>query len=86
MDRLAGVFGKGADKPIAADEAGLPPPGISTAGALPVPAQPVAQPEAPKADEKADDGKKKRGFWARLFGTGKDDTKKDDKKKKPGGG
>ena len=93
MDRVAGLFGKDNDgKPLAADDAGLPPAGISTTGALPPASPPSAaapkdEKTGEKADEKAEDGKKKRGFWSKLFGTGKDkkDDKKDDKKK-PGGG
>ena len=91
MDRLAGLLGKDADKPVAADEAGLPPAGTSTTGAQPVPTPAAAQQEEQKKEEaRADEGKKKRGFWAKVFGVGKDDKKKDEKKddpkKKPGGG
>jgi hypothetical protein len=89
MDRLAGLFGKDGEKPVAADQAGLPPAGVSTTGATPPPAAPAVQPEEKKKDEKADEGnKKKRGFWSKLFGVGKDKDDKDKKndKKKPGGG
>ena len=51
-------------------------------------AEPAAQPEARRDDDDEDDRpqarepeKKKRGFWARVFGRGKD--KNDDKKKDP---
>ena len=103
FDRIAGVFGKDSDTPpVAADVAGLPPPAsVSTSGALP-PGSPVARPTAPERDKDGKDDKdekveqpKKRGFWSKVFGRGKDDDKKDDKKKdeqkpaekkKPGGG
>ncbi len=87
LDRFAGLFGKDG-KPVAADEAGLPPAGVSTSGTLPPPAAGASTPAAEekdkdKKDEKTEDGKKKRGFWAKVFGVGKD---KKDEKKKPGGG
>ena len=88
IDRLAGIFGaEGDEKPVNAGEVGLP------AGALPpppsgapaatsgqtTPAQPADQAQ-PKEDEK----KKKRGFWSRIFGRGKDeDKKKPEPPKKP---
>ncbi len=94
MDRLAGLFGKGGDTPVDANAVGLP--GVSTSGTMPAPPVPPAAESGVREDDKAadgkktDDGKKKRGFWSRLFGVGKDgdkkDDTKDDKKKKPGGG
>jgi penicillin-binding protein 1A len=91
FDRLAGVFGKDSDAPppVPAAEAGLPaPPAAGTTGVGPAPPA-TARPEASK-EEKVEEPKK-RGFWSKLFGRGKDDPKKDDKKKpdekkKPGGG
>jgi membrane peptidoglycan carboxypeptidase len=92
LDRLAGVFGAGDEpRPVSAEEVGLPAPAPTrTTGPMtapPAPAAPSARPpaEAP-APTKAEEPKKKRGFWSRLFGK---DDKKDDKKKadpkKPGG-
>jgi hypothetical protein len=88
MDRLAAVFGGNSEKPVAAEHMGLPQ--IGTSGA-PIPPAPL--PDAPGAvvntDGKAEEPKKKRGFWAKVFG-GKDQKndaqKPDEKKKKPGGG
>jgi penicillin-binding protein 1A len=91
LDRFAGVFGVNPSSaaPVPADQAGLPAPApASTSGA---PAPPVSanaqapvtggvQPEQPK--------KKKRGFWARVFGRGDDGKEKEpqqDPKKKGGG-
>jgi 1A family penicillin-binding protein len=99
LDRLAGVFGAGDNShPVAAEDLGLPPANPArTSGVTPPPptgaaARPGEAPEPPKVEEP----KKKRGFWARVFGKGdkkeeeKKDEKKDDKKKpepkKPGGG
>ena len=98
LDRLAGLFGKDSDAPAPADAAGLPPySGTATSGSVPQNRPPAAQPAAPApqpraepappaSDERAAEPKKKRGFWSRVFGVGKD--KKDDnkdEKKKPGG-
>ncbi len=102
MDRLAGLFGKGGDTPVDAAAVGLP--GVSTSGTMPAPPSVPSAGKAAKAkdtaeagkngkdgkDEKTGDdaGKKKRGFWAKLFGVGKDDKDKkaEAAKKKPGGG
>ena len=100
LDRLAGIFGKDSGVPVSADASGVPLPGaVSTSGA-PTPAPSVENKEDAKKDEgkdeKVEDGKKKRGFWGRLFGRGDDDKKKKEeedrkkeeerRKKKPGGG
>jgi membrane peptidoglycan carboxypeptidase len=78
LDRLAGVFGKDNHLPIPADSTGLPmPPAMSTSGNVPAPA---ADKEHAKSDERpADEPKKKRGFWSRVFGG---DKKSDEDKKK----
>jgi penicillin-binding protein 1A len=52
----------------------VPPPGVRPAEL------PPRQPEAAQQEEP----KKKRGFWSKVFGIGKDNKKKD-QKKKPGG-
>jgi penicillin-binding protein 1A len=84
MDRLAGIFGggEGDEKPVDASEVGLP------TGALPAPASSAgapakAEPAEARREEtvKEEEPKKKRGFWSRLFGRGKDDDKK--KKEEP---
>jgi penicillin-binding protein 1A len=77
-DRLAGIFGKDVGTPVSVDQVGLPPPSASTAG---TPAHPtVAQTDPSTQETKAEEPKKKRGFWGRIFGGGGDD-KKDQKKK-----
>jgi penicillin-binding protein 1A len=73
-------------------DASLPP--TATSGRrLPEPAAPVYRPTLPPSqpeEVRPEEPKKKRGFWARVFGIDKKDTKKDNKKKeekkKPGGG
>jgi 1A family penicillin-binding protein len=69
LGALASAFGAGheAPAPPTAAETGLP---AETADAA-LPSRPVVQPEPPA---------KKRGFWSRLFGRGKDKDKDDDKK------
>ena len=87
LDRLAGVFGKDNHAPpVPADEAGPSVPSVS-GSRPPSPAPPAAQPSAksepPPAPATAEEPKKKRGFWSRVFGIGKD--KKQEDPKKPGG-
>jgi penicillin-binding protein 1A len=70
MTKIAGLFGSG-DKPQVPSVAntGLPPTPTSTTGSVVAPEQPVPEvaPEAPP---------KKRGFWSRVFGIGRNDEKK----------
>jgi penicillin-binding protein 1A len=83
LDRLAGAFGIEHGTPVSADAANLPtPPTASTSGAVPPPA--ATAPGAAAEQQKVEEPKKKRGFWARIFGRGKDDKDKDkdDKPKK----
>jgi penicillin-binding protein 1A len=81
MTKIAGLFGAGDHPPPPqVPRADLPPPpAAATSGTAPEPA-PVAAaaPEPPK---------KKRGFWSRLFGIGRDDDdrKRDERQKKKGG-
>ena len=76
FDRVAGMFGKDGEQPVAAETAGLPPTdpaarptsGVVTGGTLPD-EQRAGAPEEPK---------KKRGFWSKVFGRkDKDDRDKD---------
>jgi penicillin-binding protein 1A len=86
LDALAGVFGKDSGPPpMPVGATGLPstpPPAHSTATT----GAPAAKP-APAEAEPAPQ-QKKRGFWSRIFGGGrdkdddKDDKKKDDERKK----
>jgi penicillin-binding protein 1A len=76
MTKIAGLFGAGQDHPAppTVRDAGLPPAPAATTGTAPeapTPAPSVA-PEPPK---------KKRGFWSRLFGIGKDDDRKNEDRK-----
>ena len=88
---LAGIFGKDHHTaPISSDQAGIPTaPG--TAGTVPTfPGGATAKaspPEKAKEEATTEEPKKKRGFWSRVFGAGKDKEKekKSDERKKPGG-
>jgi penicillin-binding protein 1A len=76
LTKLAGMFGA-ADKPPAPTidhPANLPPAPAATAGSTPA-ADDAPAPEPPK---------KKRGFWSKLFGVGKDDDKDKEKEPRPG--
>jgi penicillin-binding protein 1A len=88
FERIAGAFGKDSSTPTDAADAGLEPPARSTTGALPgtvVPA-PKGAPARSADVKKEEPDEKKRGFWSKLFGRGKDDDKKKpEEKKKPGG-
>jgi hypothetical protein len=87
MTKIAGFFGaQDHPAPPTAHDAGLPPAPAATSGTAPEPTPvPAATPEPPK---------KKRGFWSKLFGIGKDDRKderksderkRDERDKKKGG-
>jgi 1A family penicillin-binding protein len=89
LDRLAGVFGKDNHAPaLPAGEVGLSVPpvaGTTSPASKPPVTQPTVtsgqnQPSAP-----TEEPKKKRGFWSRVFGIGKDKDKKQEEPKKPGG-
>jgi penicillin-binding protein 1A len=82
LDALAGVFGKDAGPPpVPVDAAGLPArtAGTKTSGA-PAPETPAAAAPSSSSEnaEKAEEPKK-RGFWSRVFGIGRD--RDDDRKK-----
>ncbi|HMF95268.1 MAG TPA: PBP1A family penicillin-binding protein [Vicinamibacterales bacterium] len=74
MTKVAGLFGGSQDKPAPphVEEPAVAPVSTPTASAEPAPVSADVPPEAPK---------KKRGFWSRLFGIGKDDAH--DNKKNP---
>ncbi len=63
-DRLAGVFGKEVGVPVSAEDVGLPPVAASTSGTSPNGS--VAPAESAR-DVKAEEPKKKRGFWGRSL-------------------
>jgi penicillin-binding protein 1B len=86
IDALAGVFGKDRNPaPVPVDAAGLPAASVgkSTTGA-PAPASAAPAPPPEKAVEKPEEPKK-RGFWSRIFGGGRDrdkDKKEEEEQKK----
>jgi hypothetical protein len=91
LERLASVFGHEGRPPVPAEEAGVPAPRSTPTAGSPVP---FPSPPPPRASVKAEENepqnappKKKRGFWSRVFGTGKDEKNRpnDEQKKKPGG-
>jgi penicillin-binding protein 1A len=91
LDRLAGIFGKDTHAtPVSSDQAGIPSaPG--TSGTLPTPpgggTVRSAPPDKGKDETATEEPKKKRGFWSRVFGVGKEreKEKKSDERKRPGG-
>jgi len=78
FDRVAGMFGKDHEQPVSADTAGLPPAdgaarpttGVVTGGTLP---------DGPTAD--GQQPQKKRGFWSKVFGRGKETDRDKDRDK-----
>jgi 1A family penicillin-binding protein len=79
LDRIAGVFGREPGTPVTAEIAGLPAPlGTSTSGTTGAPVV-ERRPDAPAEATKIEEPKKKRGFWSKVFGRGKNDDKKDEK-------
>jgi penicillin-binding protein 1A len=82
LDRLAGIFGKSGDAaPVPADQVGISvPPAVSTTSPKTSGTGPTASAPA-EAGPSAEEPKKKRGFWSRVFGIGKD--KKSDKQESP---
>src|SRR5204862_5694221 len=72
--RIAGFFGAGAAPlpPKHLNDAVLPPSPASGSVASGGPPESISLPAA-----RAEEPKKKRGFWARLFGVGKDNKDKD---------
>jgi 1A family penicillin-binding protein len=78
MTRIAGLFGAG--------EHPAPPP-VQNTGLPPAPAAAAVTPAVEPAIEPAPEPpKKKRGFWSKLFGVGRDDSKKSDEPSKKKGG
>jgi len=73
--KFAGLFGKDGPAPTPVDAAGLPPSGAAPAVE---PTTGTATTEVPKQPEPK---KKKRGFWAKVFGTGKDEPKEGEPEK-----
>jgi penicillin-binding protein 1A len=88
MDTLAGMFGKETGAaPVPVETTGLPSGSASPASA-PSAAAPAGGEQRPASAQPAENAsQKKRGFWSRVFGLGKDDEekKKEEQKKKPGG-
>ena len=87
IDRLAGIFGKDSGVPVSVDASGTsarPAPSARQArrsGAVHR-KQGRSRKKTDGKDEKVEDGKKKRGFWGRLFGRGDDDKKKKEEERR----
>ena len=73
LNRIVGLFGGGGSGLQPVPESVAPPSPSATAGQPASPSSPSAsQPPSPQASQQqAEPAKKKRGFWARLFGLGK---------------
>jgi penicillin-binding protein 1A len=84
FDRIAGLFGKPeAPPPVRADDVDLPTvTGKGPAAAAPTIAGGEPQVQGGTIENKDEEPKKKRGFWSRVFGIGKDKSKKDKEKEK----
>jgi penicillin-binding protein 1A len=81
LDRIAGVFGRDSHVPLPADGAGLPTPPATSTGGNTAGSPGVDDKDREKtAEERAEEPKKKRGFWSKVFGGG--DKKSNDEKKK----
>ena len=82
FDRIAGLFGRDGQAPLPPDQAaGVP----TTAGGpsqTPAPPADVEKAANTASDKEPDNKKKKRGFWARVFGVGKDDDDTDEEKRR----
>jgi 1A family penicillin-binding protein len=83
-ERLAGIFGKDVGTPVSVEAAGLPPPTASTSGAPAAPSASGSSSTTTVTADKAEEPKKKRGFWSRVFGRDKDEDekKKEEERKK----
>jgi penicillin-binding protein 1A len=94
LDRLAGIFGKDNDepRPVLADDFGIAVP-PAAAPKPPATAQPSSSAGESQGAKPEEEPRKKRGFWARVFGVGDDDKKKkeeeerkrQEQRRKPGG-
>ena len=75
FDRVAGLFGR-ETQPVPAESTGIP---TATEPAPVLAVEPAIESRSSADEEKPK--KKKRGFWARVFGVGKDDNREDDKRR-----
>jgi penicillin-binding protein 1B len=86
VDTYAGIT----DLPRPVGDRPSPPmPPAATSGRVSEPSAPAVRPSAPPREQeevRTEGPKKKRGFWARVFGIDKKNDKKKDEKRKPGGG
>jgi membrane carboxypeptidase/penicillin-binding protein len=77
FDRVAGVFGGGGEPPpTRSSDVGIPTAEVPAPTAGAAPAAPVPQ-RAPQPTVREEPKEKKRGFWSRVFGRGKDRKKPD---------
>ncbi|HXH06276.1 MAG TPA: PBP1A family penicillin-binding protein [Vicinamibacterales bacterium] len=84
LDRLVGLFGGRDEPPVRADEIGLPLGGVQpppAAAAEPGSSSPpvAGQAPAPKPEQPE---RRKRGFWSRLFGLGRDEDREKEKEER----
>ena len=89
VDMSAGATPQDTPRPVDDERGRTLPPAATSGQRVPEPAAPVYRPSQPPREPeevRPEEPKKKRGFWARVFGIDKKDNKKKDEKKKPGGG
>ena len=79
LSTMAGWFGKDGPKPVAASELGLPQ--QSAPGVAPEPSSQSADSAESAKPAEPEPTKKKRGFWSRVFGKGKESDKPREKPK-----
>jgi len=81
MDAIAGVFGKqSGPPPVPVAAAGLPPSAPASSSGSPAADSPAAGDAKTSAPAEESQPQKKRGFWSRVFGVGKDKSEEDRKK------
>jgi len=77
FDRIAGLFGRDGQPPVPPDQAGVATSAVEPASPQPQGRARAVEPAATAAGEEPPaQKKKKRGFWARVFGVGRDDDGK----------
>ena len=80
LSTMAGWFGKDGPKPVAASDLGLPQ--QSAPGVAPEPSSQSAVPAEAAKTAEPEPTKKKRGFWSRVFGKGKEEKPRETSKPK----
>jgi hypothetical protein len=81
MDAIAGAFGKeSGPPPVPVAGTSLPPSAPASTSGSPAAEPPVAAETKTSAPTEEPQPQKKRGFWSRVFGVGRDKSEEDRKK------